>query len=238
MSYPRVIAHRCGGALAPENSLDGLHIAARLGCSGVEFDVMLSADGVPLLIHDETLDRTTTGQGRVCDLTAEEIRKHDAGGPHHRAYAVSPTPTLDEAMACCRELGLWANIEIKPAVGHEAITGATVGQWLAAHWNGQGVISSFSLEALEAARHDAPEPAFALLYTQLPSHWKDDFQRVRASAVHLCADDVSETVAATLREVPWACYTVNRRAIADRLFALGCRAVFTDRPDLWTVEEM
>lgn len=63
---PRVFAHRCGGALAPENTLAGLRMAAQLGCRAVEFDVMLSADASPWLIHDETLERTTGGSGRVC----------------------------------------------------------------------------------------------------------------------------------------------------------------------------
>ncbi|MDP3036273.1 MAG: glycerophosphodiester phosphodiesterase family protein, partial [Rhodocyclaceae bacterium] len=90
ITYPRIIAHRCGGALAPENSLAGLAIAARLGCRAVEFDVMLTADGVPLLIHDETLRRTTTGRGRVAEMTLAEIRRFDAGGPHHAAFAVAP----------------------------------------------------------------------------------------------------------------------------------------------------
>jgi glycerophosphoryl diester phosphodiesterase len=62
--YPRLIVHRLGGALAPENTLAGLAVAARLGCKAVEFDVMLSRDGVALVIHDETLERTTSGSGR------------------------------------------------------------------------------------------------------------------------------------------------------------------------------
>ena len=237
-SPPRWFAHRGGGSLAPENTLAGIRLAARLGFKAVEFDVMLSGDGTPVLIHDETLDRTTTGHGRVCELTANVIRQFDAGGPHHRAYAVSPTPTLDEAIACCRELGLWANIEIKPANGYEAITGATVGEWLNTHWDGHGVVSSFSFAALEAARANAPDLSFALLYTELPANWKDDWRRIGASAIHLSAEHLSAKAVSAISDVPWACYTVNSRAAADTLFALGCHAVFTDRPDLWTPDEM
>ena len=80
MIYPRIIAHRCGGALAPENTLAGLRVAARLGCRGVEFDAMLAADGVPVLIHDETLERTTSGLGRVTDSESAQLIRLDAGG--------------------------------------------------------------------------------------------------------------------------------------------------------------
>lgn len=238
MDYPRIIAHRCGGALAPENSLAGLRIAARLGCRGVEFDVMLSADGEPLLIHDETLERTTTGHGRVAELSAAAIREFDAGGPHHPAFAVSPAPTFAEAMDCCEQLDLWVNIEIKPATGHEHATGEVVGRWLAQHWNGRGVVSSFSTGALAAAHRVAGPFPCALLADGLPSNWQEKLHDLGAAALHLSARRITATDAAALAGIPWAAYTVNRREEAKRLFALGCRAVFTDRPDLWTVEEM
>ena len=199
---------------------------------------MLSSDGVPLLIHDETLERTTGGQGRVCELTAKIIRSYDAGAHHHPAYAVSPTPTLAEAIACCQELGLWANIEIKPASGYESITGTTVGLWLAQHWNGCGVVSSFSSDALVAARHAGPMLPLASLFTRLPPDWREQTRRVGASAIHLGAEHVSVIEAEALGETPWACYTVNNPAEAKRLSAIGCRAIFTDRPDLWSSAEM
>jgi glycerophosphoryl diester phosphodiesterase len=238
LAYPRIIAHRCGGALAPENSLAGLKIAARLGCRGVEFDVMLSADGIPLLLHDETLERTTTGKGRVADLSAAAIRQFDAGGPHHPAYAVSPAPTFAEAMACCAQLGLWTNIEIKPAGGHEAATGACVGNWLAHHWDGNGVVSSFSTTALAAAQHAVPDLPSALLVRNLPEDWTARLHAAKAQAIHLAAETITATQAAALGKTPWACYTVNQRMTGERLFALGCHAIFTDRPDLWSADEM
>ena len=244
MPYPRIIAHRCGGALAPENSLVGLDVAARLGCRGVEFDVMLSADGVSLVIHDETLDRTTTGSGKVASLTATMIRQFDANSRHHKAYGVAPVPTLGEAMTRVVALGLWANIEIKPAQGHEAATGTIVGKWLADHWDGNGVISSFSQDALRAALSETQmkRPAFyyAALFEALPVEWTSILARTGANAVHMAARHLTSREADALNTlgVPWACYTVNSRNEAARLFALGCAAIFTDRPDLWQAAEM
>lgn len=229
IDYPRVIAHRCGGALAPENSLAGLDIAARLGCRAVEFDVMLTADRMPILMHDETLERTTRCTGRVAELTLAEIRACDA-----------TVPTLAEAMRECRRLGLWANVELKPAAGHEEETGAVVGAWLAAHWDGRGVVSSFSEKSALAARRALPAAAFAMLFETLPDDWRAQCERLGAAAVHLAADRVDAATTDRLRNagLPWACYTVNDRAAAARLFTLGCAAVFTDRPDLWQPVEM
>ncbi len=241
--YPRIIAHRCGGALAPENSLPGLAIAARLGCKGVEFDVMLTADKVPILMHDETLERTTTGRGCVSEQTLAQIRQYDTGGPRHAAFsagAVLPAPTFAEALDASMRLGLWANIEIKPAVGHEEETGAVVGAWLAAHWDGRGVVSSFSEKSALAARRALPAAPFALLCTLLPDDWRESCARVGAVAVHLAGRHISPAQAEAMRSAGfrWAAYTINDRAEADRLFALGAAAIFTDRPDLWQPEEM
>lgn len=229
IAYPRLIAHRCGGVLAPENSLAGLAAAARLGCRGVEFDVMLTADRVPILMHDETLERTTRCTGRVADWTFADLRAGDPG-----------IPTLAEALADCQRLGLWTNIELKPATGHEEETGKVVGAWLARHWDGPGVVCSFCAKSALAARRFLPDAAFALLYEQLPDDWQDARQRLGAAAVHLEARHVDAAVAARLNAagLPWACYTVNHRATAERLFAIGGAAVFTDRPDLWRPEEM
>lgn len=222
IAYPRIIAHRCGGALAPENSLAGLEAVARLGCRAVEFDVMLSHDGVPVLIHDETLERTIGCAGRVAETSFAALR------------AIAPgVPTLAEAIAACERLSLWANIEIKPAAGHEVDTGDVVGAWLAQHWRGEGIISSFSEKSALAARRHLPQAPFALLCEGLPADWTDALRRLGALAVHLDATRVDAAVAQALATVPWAAWTVNDVATATRLFDLGCAAIFTDRPDLW-----
>ena len=223
IAYPRIVAHRCGGTLAPENSLAGLEAAARLGCLGVEFDVMLTADRVPILMHDETLGRTTRCAGRVAERTLAEIRGCDPA-----------VPTLAETIEACHRLGLWANIELKPAAGHEEETGAVVGAWLAVHWNGKGVVSSFSENSALAGRRHLPGAAFALLCEALPDDWRAQAARLNATAIHLAAEAVDDAAARQLNAAhfTWACWTVNDLAAAERLFALGCRAIFTDRPDI------
>jgi glycerophosphoryl diester phosphodiesterase len=227
-AYPRIIAHRCGGVLAPENSLAGLALAADLGCRAVEFDVMLTADRVPILMHDETLARTTPCAGRVAELTLAEIR------------ACAPAvPTLAEALALCQGYGFWTNIELKPASGHEEETGAIVGAWLAEHWDGHGVISSFSEKSALAGRRMLSQAAFALLCEDLPQDWQDQIDRLRAVAVHLAAGNYARQAAIlSAANLPCALYTVNDRGAAERCFALGADAIFTDRPDCWVRAEM
>jgi glycerophosphoryl diester phosphodiesterase len=229
MHYPRIIAHRCGGVLAAENSLAGLAAAARVGCRGVEFDVMLSADGTPVLMHDDTVDRTTNGHGAVANLTAAQLRRLDLNG--------EPVPLLTEALARCAEFGLWANIEIKAATGcDEMVLGRVAGKMLAQSWNGHGVISSFSILALLAAKSQSSQHAtFALLVEDLPPEWPALVRELGAIAVHMNAAYATPDKIAALREagLAAACYTVNDRIEAERLLASGATAVFTDHPEFW-----
>lgn len=237
--YTRYIAHRCGGALTPENTLAGLRLAARLGYRAVEFDVMLSADGLPVLIHDETLERTTNGSGCVAERSAAELTKLDAGIKHHRAFAGELLTTLSQTLDTCRALGLAANIEIKPATGHEAETGKVVARQVLAHahaWpQAQLLFSSFSATALAAALKDAPELPRALLLEVIPTDWRSRLQELQCTALHCAArhlqpGQASEIVAAGF---PLGCYTVNRPGDALPLFAAGVSAIFTDRLDLF-----
>jgi glycerophosphoryl diester phosphodiesterase len=234
--YPRLIAHRCGGALAPENTLAGLRIAARLGVKAVEFDAMLSRDGVPVLIHDETLERTTDGHGRVAETALAELQRLDAGCYHHPSFVGEPVPTLAAALTLCDELKLAVNLEIKPAAGQEAITGSTVAAIAATCRPRAGLIlSSFSPAALAAAREMAPELARALLVEAIPLDWAEQLRQQGCTSLHASARQLDPARVGNVLAAgfPLACYTVNDPLEAKRLYALGVAAIFSDRPDLF-----
>ncbi len=235
--WPRVLAHRCGGALAPENSLAGLDIAARLGCAAVEFDVMLSRDGVPLLIHDETLDRTAGVPGRVAELDAAALAGVDIGRLHHPAFAGEGIPRFDEALARCRMLGLAANVEIKPAAGADRATAEAVAATVAA-CPPQGLpavlFSSFSRGALAVLARALPTMPRALLAERFDNEVLTAAQTLGCCAIHLGADclgaaDVAAVHAEGLR---LRVYTVNQTDAARALLGLGVDGLYTDRPDL------
>jgi glycerophosphoryl diester phosphodiesterase len=231
LPLPRWIAHRGGGALAPENTLAGIRLAAALGFRAVEFDVMLSGDGTPVLMHDETLERTTNGRGPVGETSDAELFALDAGGGER-------IPRFDEAAALCRELGLLANVEIKPACAHEERTAATVARMTLELWRGAELpplISSFSLPALAVARDLAPGIPRGILYEAVPAGWMDELARLDAVSLHCDAVLLDENVLleARSRRVPVLCYTVNQPEMATSLFGKGVSALFTDRLDLF-----
>ena len=110
-SRPLVVAHRTTMGHAPENTLAGVRRAAELGCDGVEIDVRLCADGVPVLIHDDLLDRTTDATGRIADTTLQQLESIDAGGGER-------IPTLRQALAEI-DAGMLLIIELKVTPGDD-----------------------------------------------------------------------------------------------------------------------
>lgn len=236
---PLWIAHRGGGADAPENTLAAIRTGAAAGFRMVEFDVMLSRDGVPLLIHDETLERTTDGHGRVCEHDFAALQRLDAGGWHSPAFAGERLPSLEQALDLLRALDLDANIEIKPARGFEQVTGEAAARLIAARWPSDRqppLLSSFDFSALDAARRVAPHLPRALLFEEVPDDWRAQMQAHDAMSIHCDHSRLSDerTRDIVSAGVPLRCYTVNDAARAAALIGAGVSGLFTDRLDLLT----
>ncbi|WP_326533282.1 glycerophosphodiester phosphodiesterase [Pseudorhodoferax sp.] len=236
--YPAWVAHRGAGKLAPENTLAAFRLGAAHGYRMFECDVKLSADGVPFLLHDATLERTTNGQGTAGDKPWDELSRLDAGGWHSRAHAGEPLATLAGVARYCQANGLLLNIEIKPTPGAEAATGAAVADAAAALWAGAPVpplLTSFQQAALEAAQAAQPALPRGLLLDELPAGWAQTTERLGCQVL-VCkhslwtADLVQQAQALGLR---MASYTVNDVVEAQRLRALGEHTVITDRVDLF-----
>ena len=135
--YPRWIAHRGAGKLAPENTLAAFRVGAAHGYRAFECDIKLSADGRPFLLHDTTLERTTSATGTAGELPWAELSQLDAGGWHSRQFAGEPLPSLAAVAAFVRANGFALNIEIKPTPGQEDLTGRVVAEQAARLWMNQ-----------------------------------------------------------------------------------------------------
>jgi glycerophosphoryl diester phosphodiesterase len=242
--YPtRVLAHRGGGTLAPENTLAGLRRGMQAGFRAIEYDVMLARDGIPVVMHDPWLGRTVPGSGNVFDYDARELAAMDAGGWFARAFEGEPVPLFLEFAQFCKVHGVWMNIEIKPAAGFEEQTGAVVARMAAALFAdeiaaGQGervpLLSSFSEVALAAAREAAPELPRACLMEHLVSDWERRAQAVGAVALHINHRHLDPAQARAVKAAGLGlfCYTVNTPARARELLDWGVDAFCTDRIDL------
>ncbi|MRS99981.1 glycerophosphodiester phosphodiesterase [Ralstonia pickettii] len=234
--YPRAIAHRGAGKLAPENTLAAFRHGASFGYRMFEFDVKLSGDGASVLLHDATLDRTTNGAGRLDALTLGQIAQLDAGSWHSPAYAGEPVPTLAAIARYLRANNFLANIEIKPVPGAEWRTGAAVALDARTLWAGAAVpplLSSFSEDALAAAREAVPELPRALLLDKLPADWLDRLRALDCVALdanyrELTPEIIDEAHAAGFRV---CCYTVNDLDRAHCLWSAGLDGLITDWVD-------
>ncbi len=234
--YPLWIAHRGAGKLAPENTLAAFRLGASHGYRAFECDVKLSADGVPFLLHDAELERTSSGAGAASKLSWSELSRLDAGGWHGRGFAGEPLPSLEGIAAYCIRNGFALNIEIKPAPGDEVQTGRAVAAEALRLWADEPVqplLSSFQPEALKAARDAAPSLPRALLIDTLRDGWFDEAQMLGCVAVVtnfriMDASVIAKLHAATMRAVV---YTVNDAIEARRLVALGIDGIITDAVD-------
>lgn len=234
--YPPIVAHRGGGKLAPENTLAAIDVGAQLGHRMIEFDAKLSQDGEIFLLHDDTLDRTSNGWGVAGQLPWNKLIQLDAGSWFGSAFSEERLPLLAEVAARCRQHRLMANIEIKPTSGLESETGRAVALAARVMWQGQvaPLLSSFSFQALEAAREAAPELPRGLLLDQWEAQWHEMTTALDCTSIHLNhqllnAERVSLLKGAGLRILV---YTVNSPERARELLHWGVDAICTDRIDV------
>ncbi|MFL9995998.1 glycerophosphodiester phosphodiesterase [Paraburkholderia sediminicola] len=233
--YPKLVAHRCGGTLAPENTLAGFDACVRYGYRMVEFDAKLSADNQLFLLHDDTLERTTNGHGAAAEHTWDQLAALDAGAWFGPRFAGTRLPTLAEAAGRCARDHIAANIEIKPCPGRDEITGRLVASGALTLWQGQTppLLSSFSFEALAAARDAAPTLQRGMLFEEVPADWlrivrELDCVSLHASHRYMTEPLVAEIKAAGLRVLA---YTVNDPERAQVLTQWGVDMICTDRID-------
>lgn len=235
--YPSLFAHRGGGSLAPENTLAALKTGYMLGYQGVEFDVKLSRDGIAILMHDDTLERTTNGHGMVADVPYDKISQLDAGLWFGEAFRGEAVPRFSDMAAFLIDQKMMANVEIKPCPGRESETGTKVAAMCSELWQGQDLpplISSFSVEALRAARAVSPQLPMGLLVESTPH---DQLllllEELACVSIHFNYQVMTVEWVEYFHQHNYRVllYTVNDINRARDLLAIGVDGLFTDKLD-------
>ncbi len=232
----RVIAHRGFSGAAPENTLASVRAAIEVKADMVEIDVTLTTDGHIVVIHDETLDRTTDGSGDVFRATLAELQELDAGSWFDPSFAGEHIPTLDDVLAEV-EGRILVNVEIKSeAVARGVVT--KVASAIREHGMvDQVVVSSFSPMALQEMHSVAPEIRTAVLYNTTYHRGQDAVEIVTdlgASVFNIKRQRLTRRMLRRCREngIPVGIYTVNKTRRMRRLVKKGINAIFTDHPNL------
>jgi len=235
--YPRLVAHRGAGTLAPENTLAAMRVGASFGYKMVEFDAKLSQDQIAILLHDAGLERTTNGHGNAASHSYAALAKLDAGLWFDPSFQGEPIPTLEAIARYTLANDITCNIEIKPSPGLEVATGTAIARQVLRDWKAANIaplLSSFSIEALEAAQQAAPDLPRGWITKDLGPNWHDTLTRLGCLSIHLHHLSLTEPLlnqihAAGFRIAAW---TVNDPVRAAELLQWGVDSVITDALDL------
>lgn len=233
--FPRVVGHRGASAEAPENTLSAFQAAREQGAGAIELDAKLTRDGAAVVMHDDTLDRTTNGHGAVRDHDLAALARLDAGAWFDPRFACEPVPTLEAVLRLCADVGLELNIEIKPCPGRARETAAQVVADIRQTWPAdrpRPLLSCFDAEGLAIAQTIAPELPRGFLVDDLDGAWHDTARRFNCVSLHvdhraLDRASVAAIEAAGLAPVAW---TVNDPVRAVELVGWGVISIISDRP--------
>lgn len=238
LKVPKLIGHRGACGYAPENTLESIHTAADMGVEWVELDVKLTRDQVPIIFHDDTLDRTTNGAGPVAQTDWEDIKQLEAGSWFSEGFAGVKIPTLEETIEVLIDRGLGLNLEIKACPGREQETAEVALDMLSRIWDDHDklLISSFSHVSLETARDIANDWRRGLLlwHEDMPPNWKDLADYLDVVSVNISDQLAERTFIEEISDFEKLAfvYTINDPQRARQLQQWGADGVFTDVPDV------
>ena len=232
---PSVIGHRGAALHAPENTLASIRKSLELGASWVEVDVKLSRDGVPFLLHDTDLDRTTDGSGPAAALDMKDLARLDAGSWFDDGFRGERLPTLVELIDLLERNDMSLNLEIKPSPGTGPATTEAIVGTLQRHWpDGKPwpLLSSFDRSSLARARDIAADMPRGLLLDRLDPDWHTVMTDLRCASLHLNFKEADSDLLASTRArgLPVLLYTVNDGARGASLLRKGARSIISDTP--------
>jgi len=228
-----IFAHRGAAGTHPENTMAAFLEAERAGADGIELDVQLTKDGEIIVIHDETVDRTTDGSGWVRDMVYRDLRKLNAAAKWNGRYGHCPIPHLEEVLAWLEPTRLFVNIELKNnLIAYETLEQKTIALVRRYGLEKRTILSSFNHNSMRFCRTAAPEIETALLYME-PLYDPWTYVRVmKADGVHPYHRTVTAAFVADAhcRGLAVRPFTINKPEAMKAMFAYGVDAIFTDDP--------
>ncbi|MFV1883584.1 MAG: glycerophosphodiester phosphodiesterase [Balneola sp.] len=235
-----VIAHRGASAYAPENTHSAFKLAIDMEAEMIELDLSISKDGVPVVVHDETVDRTTSASGSVNTFTLEELKELETGSWFDNKFNGEPFPTLAEVLTYTKDK-IAVNIEIKTEAVSDEIKGGIVEKALKivkeAGVEKQVIFSSFDYRVMEHLEKLAPEMPKAILYEKsqsgdlLPSELVKKYKVDAFNCSHRQLGDAwIEDL--TSNKIPFFIYTVNDEDLMQSVISKGAKGIFSDKPDV------
>ena len=231
----KITAHRGFSSLAPENTLAAMKEAINYGCKWIEIDVQLSADHVPMVIHDKTVNRCSNGKGEVRNLSKIELKQLDAGSWFSDDFNGESIPTLEEVLLLTSEAKVALNIELKIHTGDcihllcekvaEVISKLNIEPELM-------LFSSFDQSALLAIKQHLPHVRRGQLWETIPNNHADVLSELDAFSVHCDYRYLTEEKAKAVKRLGYQlyCYTPNQPELVEDHWLWGVDMMITDTP--------
>lgn len=226
-------AHRGASAIAPENTLPAFIEALDQGADAIEIDVQMTKDGVPVVIHDEYLERTTNGYGMVQQYTYAELSRLDAGSWFHKKYTGTKIPSLTEVMEWLKTNQLGLNIELKASNDQSRKLEEKVIDLIKRyHMKERTIISSYDLRVLQRIHKLDPKIVTAYIYFFLTEPWKYA-EAVGAKALHVFFPLLNEETIyqAKERQIQVIPYTVDEWSDISRVLKFDISGIITNYPN-------
>ncbi|MER2496637.1 glycerophosphodiester phosphodiesterase family protein [Vibrio neptunius] len=231
-----ITGHRGAASLAPENTLVSIEYAAKSGALWVEIDTQLSADNIPVIIHDQTVDRCTNGKGKVSQLDAKALKALDAGSWFGPQFAGVTIPTLEEALDKCAELGLTLNLELKTYNDKTMDTLVEQVVKVVKQKNyplDKLLLSSFSKEALAICQAQIPQVRRGFICEVWNDFSLTSLQDLGLFSIHIDHHILDAKIAKSIKNAGLGLHiwTLNAPEQAQAFYDLGVDYIITDKPN-------
>ncbi|GAB2573920.1 glycerophosphodiester phosphodiesterase [Gracilibacillus alcaliphilus] len=230
-----IYAHRGASKQAPENTIPAFDLAYQQGADGIETDVHLTKDQIPILMHDEQLQRTTNGTGFIKDFTYEELTNLDAGSWKNPRYQGTKIPTLEDLLTWNQDKQLKLNIELKnKMIDYPNIEEIVYQKLVDYQMVEASVISSFNHQSIARISQLQYPIDYCLLSSKQAKALIIYSKELKAAGIHIRYRLLNNQIIkqAQGNNLYVAVYTINQPFMIRRAFKLGCHAIFTDVPRL------
>ena len=232
-----IFAHRGVSEFAPENTLPAFEMAMSMACPGIEFDLHQTQDGIPVILHDETIDRTSSGNGYVKDFRLAHLKKFDFGQKFSSTYTGTPLPSLEEFFHLAKTMKYTGiiNLELKnDLVDYPGIEENVLKLLHDYAFHPQAILSSFNHESIARIHKLSPQTKVALLYDQQKRPSLKNLKEVTAISANIQYKDFSKELLEALHQekIQLLCYTINKKEDLEKYIPLGLDGIFTNNPQL------
>lgn len=229
----KIIAHRGASKIAPENTMAAFELAYNLGAEGIETDVQLTKDNIPVLIHDETVSRTTSGNGYVKDFTYDQLAKLDAGSWFSSDFRDAKIITLDDFLTWIKPKDLYINIELKNnKIDYKNLEQIVYDKLKNHRLLERTTISTFSPKSVQRLAPYQDEVEIAFLTSKRNPYLVEYAKKLGANALHIKYRLLNQSLMKASQEqhMPVRVYTVNKYKHMMNCFLQDCDGIFTDVP--------